>query len=138
MTIEYFFKDVSYNLHPFLSIKKYFYKEKKDKKIPIITLCGTYKITNWVFKLWENYCYSKGKRKSSGPRKLTSNNTWEIRISGIGAMKFYNLIKNLNIPKMETKWDIFKNKIAEKGNYYLKDFGRNKQRDISGRFCKTS
>jgi len=115
-----------------------FYKGKTNRKVAIISLCGTYDITEWIFNFWKSYCSSTGKRISSGPRKLTNNNTWEVRISGFRSIKFYQLIKDISIPKMESKWDIFYNEMEGEGeSYYLKDFSKDQKRGRDGRFYKT-
>lgn len=111
-----------------------FYKKKGVKKVALVFLCGTYSMVNWVKDLWDEYCFSVGKRKNNGPNKLTENNTWGTGISGFRAIKFYKLIKDLNIPKMESKWDVFENEFKINGeDFYLKDFSKERRRK-NGKF----
>lgn len=112
-----------------------FYGKKDNRKMALISLCGTRQITEWVFQIWLQYCYSAGNRQSGGPRQITENNTWETRISGFKAIKFYNLVKHLDIPKMESKWGIFEKELNEKGElFYLKDFSKKRPKGKNGRF----
>jgi DNA-binding Lrp family transcriptional regulator len=112
-----------------------FYNKKKDKKTSLISLCGTYDMTKWVFDIWKKECLSTNKRKNSGPRQITNNNTWVVSISGISVIKFYELIENLNIPKMETKWNVFPEEFKLMGkDFYLKDFSKDRKKYRNGKF----
>ena len=112
-----------------------FYNKKRNKKLSLISLCGTYDITEWVFNVWKTNCLSKNKRKNLGPRKLTANNTWYVGISGMAVIKFYELIENIDIPKMETKWGVFEEEFKNLGrDFYKKDFSKERKRSKNGTF----
>jgi hypothetical protein len=109
----------------------------KDKKIPIITVCGTLEIIQWVNNFVNKEFPSIRRLKRQNKcRRLTESNTYLISFSGARVVKLFLEMKKYNIP-CSHKWDVIKNQIEKFGeSYYLEDHCCLKGRNRNGRFVK--
>jgi hypothetical protein len=113
------------------------YKNGKKKKLsPIITWSGTKDILEWVKDNIDALVPRMRKaRKTACVNKIGSTNCFSFRLGGPRTMRFYNKIRNIDIPKMELKWDRLEAVFAKNGiEYYEKDGQNDRARNKLGRF----
>ena len=109
----------------------------KDKKVPIVTVCGTLEIIQWANNfINKEFPSIRRFKKQNKCRKLTQRNTYLISFSGARVVKLFLEMKKYNIP-CSHKWDVIKNQIEKFGeSYYLDDHCCLKGRNRNGRFIK--